>query len=313
MSTDPTRSKTKRERWERDFNSRWQRVESEIRNKIENDSSLDPTNENISSGQQSADFHDMVEHTVENEVMKPMQSRHVRAGSHYTGKQVRNFYEHGLELADDVLREEGLEPPEQSGSDILRQERYNPGFHMDFLEEEYVETYHDLESITNDVISDTTDRYQHSIRGNMTTAVSGTDLSVSEIGGSPSQIAAPAVLSLLVLNRIDKVGRYGTKLIAQAKGIETINDAALNRYAELGIEEVGVDVEEVIVTDDLASAEWETAGDAAVCDECAALEGNIYPIEAIRGSADVGYEVPKPPIHPNCRCFIRPIVSNRHF
>lgn len=46
-------------------------------------------------------------------------------------------------------------------------------------------------------------------------------------------------------------------------------------------------------------AEWSTAGDDKVCEECASLDGKIFTIEEAE---------PLIPVHPNCRCIVLPIV-----
>jgi len=45
-------------------------------------------------------------------------------------------------------------------------------------------------------------------------------------------------------------------------------------------------------------AEWATAGDDRVCDECASLEGKIFTLEEIESMI---------PRHPQCRCIALPI------
>ena len=48
------------------------------------------------------------------------------------------------------------------------------------------------------------------------------------------------------------------------------------------------------------TAEWSTAGDERVCDECASLEGNVYTLQEIE------HMIPR---HPNCRCIAMPIIK----
>ena len=47
-------------------------------------------------------------------------------------------------------------------------------------------------------------------------------------------------------------------------------------------------------------AEWSTAGDDRVCDECASLHGNRYTLEEIEHMI---------PVHPNCRCIAIPVEN----
>jgi SPP1 gp7 family putative phage head morphogenesis protein len=65
--------------------------------------------------------------------------------------------------------------------------------------------------------------------------------------------------------------------------------ATLNSFKEAGL--VGVKV----------LAEFATAGDAQVCEQYAALEGQIYSMEKAEGLI---------PVHPNCRCTFIPAVDD---
>jgi SPP1 gp7 family putative phage head morphogenesis protein len=55
------------------------------------------------------------------------------------------------------------------------------------------------------------------------------------------------------------------------------------------------------VTGVTVTAEWQTAGDLRVCPICASREGKIYTLDEVEGMI---------PVHPNCRCFITPLISN---
>lgn len=61
--------------------------------------------------------------------------------------------------------------------------------------------------------------------------------------------------------------------------------------------------------------QWFTAEDERVDDECAALEGKIVELDDNFMDLDNGpaiySEVGYPPIHPNCRCTISPVILNR--
>ncbi len=298
MSTDPTNSATKRDRFTREFDRRWDRVERRIEARLENDESLDPTNENISGGRQSADFYEWYNMVLEEEVLEPMPLRHVRRGSHYTGPYVQDFYIHGMKEADKRLRQEGFDfsnPP--TPEEIVRQQRFNPGIHGDALEEEWIEIYTDLESAKQDVLDETSDIYQFATRGDVAAIAALTGLTLRELGADDGTIPPPPTLIMAAKNRVDKTGKNRTTLISQAKSVQTINDAALNRYQEVGIDGVGIDVE--MVVDETPSSEFVTAGDELVCPECQDRDGAIFPIDNVPARH-------QPPIHPNCRCMLTP-------
>lgn len=71
------------------------------------------------------------------------------------------------------------------------------------------------------------------------------------------------------------------RTIARTEVIHAHAEGQLDAFEELGVEELGV------------MAEWSTAGDDHVCEECEPLEGVIMTVEEARGMI---------PRHPNCRC-----------
>ena len=298
MSFDPTQSTEDRERWAREFRNRWQRVDSEVEQRLETDDSLDPQNDNVSMGFQSAEYHDWMEDVIEREVLEPMPSRHVRAGSHHTGREVRHFYEHGLDRANELLRQEGYDVPDATGEEILRRERFDPDIHLDYLEQEFVETYHHLDRATRETIEQSSDHYESLIRGDVLAVAAALGLSLRELGvDDATSPPPPPTVIMMAKNRMDKVGETRTDLIAMTKSIETINDAALNRYDQFGVTGLRVDVE--MVVDDERAVEFWTAGDDLVCPRCNQLDGALI----VRDELD---DTQRPPLHPNCRCFLRP-------
>lgn len=88
-------------------------------------------------------------------------------------------------------------------------------------------------------------------------------------------------------DRVDKVGRTRARTIARTEVIRAHADASLNSYKEAGLAGVRV------------RAEWSTAGDDAVCEDCADNEGRDFTIEEAEGMI---------PMHPNCRCAFLPVV-----
>ena len=75
--------------------------------------------------------------------------------------------------------------------------------------------------------------------------------------------------------------------IARTEIVRAFAEAALDGFANLGVEELGV------------MAEWLTAGDDRVCPRCQSMEGQRFSIEDARGQI---------PLHPNCRCAWIPYV-----
>ena len=98
----------------------------------------------------------------------------------------------------------------------------------------------------------------------------------------------PYDIARQINERVDKIGRTRSRMLARTEVINAHADASLNAYQEAGLE--GVEVE----------AEWLTAADP--CPECDALSrGGPYTISEARGLI---------PVHPNCRCAWSPKVVN---
>jgi HK97 family phage portal protein len=82
---------------------------------------------------------------------------------------------------------------------------------------------------------------------------------------------------------------YRSKLIARTETIAASNQGALQAYDQSGVVE---------------KKEWLTALDERTCEECAALNGQIRKLqENFSGGVET------PPLHPNCRCTIIPVLE----
>ena len=82
-------------------------------------------------------------------------------------------------------------------------------------------------------------------------------------------------------------GKRRAEILARTEIIRAHHVATIQEYRNWGVEGVNV------------QAEWKTAGDDRVCEECKSLEGNIYTLDEIE---------PMIPLHPQCRCLALPII-----
>lgn len=90
------------------------------------------------------------------------------------------------------------------------------------------------------------------------------------------------------MNRtITSLTRKRALTIARTETIYAHAEGQLDSMERLGIEEVDL------------MAEWSTAGDDRVCEQCAAMSGKVMTIAEARGLI---------PLHPNCRCAWIPVV-----
>jgi SPP1 gp7 family putative phage head morphogenesis protein len=92
-------------------------------------------------------------------------------------------------------------------------------------------------------------------------------------------------LERLVKDLEPTFGRQRARVIAQTETTRAYQMGAQESYRQSGV------VEEV---------EWQTAADELVCPTCGPKQGQRMPL----GSSDV------PPAHPNCRCWIAPVVKD---
>lgn len=93
----------------------------------------------------------------------------------------------------------------------------------------------------------------------------------------------------------DSLGRYipaerRAEILARTEVINAHHKGMMQEYRNWG--DIGLEVQ----------AEFRTAGDSRVCDECAGLEGTVYSL----GEAENLI-----PVHPQCRCIVLP-VRNRN-
>jgi len=112
------------------------------------------------------------------------------------------------------------------------------------------------------------------------TAAMSQQLSRVLAGGIANGKGARAIARELS-NTITGITNKRALVLARTEVISAHAEGQLDSFQELGIEKVGVLVE------------WDTAGDAAVCELCAPLQGAILTIKQARGMI---------PRHPNCRC-----------
>lgn len=109
-------------------------------------------------------------------------------------------------------------------------------------------------------------------------------LSQGMIDGSGAQEIADDMT-----DAIDSLTDTRALVIARTEIIHAHAEGQLDTFADLGIDELGVEVE------------WSTAGDDRVCEDCADMEGQTFSIDDARGMI---------PLHPNCRCSWIPAVKD---
>jgi len=115
-------------------------------------------------------------------------------------------------------------------------------------------------------------------------------------GWNPSKMASE------LTDRVNAVGKNRSTILARTEVINAHSEAMLNRYEQLGVDTVTIE------------AELHTAGDDRVCQICKALEGEVVSLDDARNKVFTvdGRDVTlKPPIHPQCRCTLLPVIKDK--
>jgi SPP1 gp7 family putative phage head morphogenesis protein len=105
------------------------------------------------------------------------------------------------------------------------------------------------------------------------------------------------------------VQRTQAEVLARTETINSYSEATLDRFERAGVGGATV------------SGEFATADDERVCPICEAIEGTTYGTDEMREATftfeasesepdHLGGEYPvKPPVHPQCRCAILPVIG----
>jgi SPP1 gp7 family putative phage head morphogenesis protein len=100
------------------------------------------------------------------------------------------------------------------------------------------------------------------------------------VDGFASRNSIKTIAKKMVLE-IESMSKHRATLIARTEIVRAQAEGQLDAYASLGLKNVSV------------VAEWVTAGDDKVCEECASYAGQTFTLDEARGLI---------PLHPNCRC-----------
>lgn len=175
---------------------------------------------------------------------------------------IQPAYEKGARDATQRARERGIMVPDDSNLDTI----FDRPVNRNAVQRLYTRNYQALQGVTDAV---------------------GRDISRALSEGF-AQGLNPRTMADTLTDRIDTIGKTRATVLARTEIINAHATASLNRFEELGIDEVGI------------RAEWSTAGDSRVCPRCASREGDRYTIEQAKGII---------PLHPRCRCTWLPITS----
>lgn len=288
--SDPTRTKTLRKRYAQRLRGQLGKLNAAIRTSIvdqdifglkQNATPKDPTPADVfqftRDSTQADQFMDWLERQEKEGLLRIIERN--------DNPFIRSSYERGLDHAERELRTAGM----QTG-DVPVQEIFNRPVHQDAVQLLYTRNLQELQGITEamnqQITRELADGFQK--------------------GLNPRDVARN------ITDRVNKVGKHRATVMARTEIINAHSEATLNRYERMGVENVTV------------RAELSTAGDNRVCPICASLEGKTYSLQEARSSSfdfdpsEVDMDTTpsmsgsyrmRPPLHPQCRCALVPVVS----
>jgi len=266
---DPTQTSTLRQQFEADLARRFRAIAKEIRKRVGQDDGFGlKTNrgefEFARSDQKVAAFMEWLQQQVNAGVLEIRRGETMQqAGQRaWTNVYIRSAYQKGIAQSASRMRAEGAQvAPEWVETAFTRP------FHADRVGLAYTRTFNDLRGITAE----------------MDKQISRTLAAGLSEGKGPMDIARALV------DRVEKIGIVRARMLARTEVVAAHAEASLNVFDEAEAE--GVSLE----------AEFTTAQDDKVCQECQALAEKTFTIREARGML---------PVHPNCRCTWLPVVKN---
>ena len=196
----------------------------------------------------------------------------------WTNKYIESSYQRGISRARQEMKAKGYPVPsiaESGGIGVA----FNTPLHLDRVGLLYKRTFSDLRGITDAM-----------------------DAQISRVlSQAMAEGKSPRVIARLLTRTIsgpvgdlgltDTLGRFipaqrRAKILARTEMIRSHHTAMINEYKAWAVEGVTV------------KAEWVTAGDARVCEECLSMEEREFTLREIEGLI---------PLHPQCRCIAIPV------
>lgn len=263
---DPTRTTTLRKQFERDLAKRFRRIKKAIRELLVDQDGLD-LRVNYAfprSVDKTTAFMEWLRQQQAANILelRPGVPMSRAAEAAWTSTYVRSAYSRGMAGSAARLRKEGVEV-----ADDWVVQAFTRPFHADRVGLAYTRVFEELQGITAEM-----DRQISRV------------LADGIVRGDGARDIARAIN-----DRVQRIGITRARMLARTEVIRAYGEAALNTYEEAGVMGVGV------------QAEFLTAQDDAVCEECESLaQRGPYSLEQARGMI---------PVHPNCRCAYVPVVE----
>ena len=275
---DPTRTLTIRRAYEAQLFKRFRRLKGEINRVLVKQDGLGIDTKNPFSKirvkqnerfnfptdpQKVAAFMQWLREKEDEGILGVIQRPENRAAiyNEWQNKYIDASYQQGIRRANQELRK--ADPKVAAKVDILGS--FNQPIHADAVGMLYIRNFEALDGVTKDMSQ------------RMSRVLSQGLLE----GKNPRVIARE-------LNRQVDVGLKRARTIARTEVIKAQHTANIQEYKTYG--DIGVEI----------IAEFVTAGDSRVCQQCQSLEGRLFTLDEAQALI---------PVHPNCRCIAVPKVD----
>jgi len=292
LSTDPTNTTGIRERFLREMRQRFETIRGLIRKLVgydedrlhlAQDATLvdgDDIERFSTDGGKIRAFIKWLRERLDEEMLEPIERKAVRNGEHWSATYIRSSYKQGWENGTQRLQNAGV-------SAETVEEIFNLGVPQRQLRKLYARTYENLQSVNEDAAD--------AVRDVLTEGLAE--------GLNPRDMARR------LTKEVRTIQHTQAEVLARTEVINSYSTSTLDRYERAGVDGVSV------------SGEFATADDDRVCPICEAIEATEYAIDEMREqtfsfeSSDsepdhLEGEYPvKPPVHPQCRCAILPVVG----
>lgn len=220
-------------------------------------------------------FMEWLQRQIDNEILSVTNFRQVGSGVEgaWTNVYIQDSYKRGVTRARYQLQQAGFDVPSLSSTGGIAASMGLP-FHIDRVGLLFSRTFNELRGITAAMDQMISRVLAQGLADGLGPATLARHLNAVILGGGAD------------LGLTDTLGRYMNSsrratILARTEIIRAHAEAQLQEFKNWGVEGVNV------------KAEWVTAGDDRVCQQCASLEGSIFTLEKAQGML---------PLHPQCRC-----------
>lgn len=245
------------------------------------------------SADKVAAFMNWLQEQVDNYILQVTQIQQVGRAveSAWTNQFILDSYSRGVQRARYQLRQAGFDVPPLELTGGIGAALQQP-FHVDRVGLLYTRTFNELRGITSAMDQQISRILSQGIADGRSPGVLARMLNYA-ISRKGSTLGLP----ISYINpRTGRLVEYfmaperRAEILARTETIRAHAEAQLQEYDNWGVEGVTV------------KAEWITAGDNRVCNQCASLEGSVFTLEEARGML---------PLHAQCRCAWVPFRETR--